>query len=75
MLFRSIELVADKATGRRFDPRRRLGAAVCMQVRRHGVIIRPLGDVLVLMPPLAMAEPELETIVTAVARDVAAIGP
>ena len=70
-----IELVADKGTGRRFDPRSRLGAQVCMQVRRHGVIIRPLGDVLVLMPPLAMEESELKTIVTAVAGEVAAIGP
>jgi adenosylmethionine-8-amino-7-oxononanoate aminotransferase len=70
-----VELVADKATGRRFDPRRRLGAEICMQVRRHGVIIRPLGDVLVLMPPLAMEEPDLETIVTAAAGEVAAIGP
>ena len=51
-----IELVADKKTRQPFDPKRRLGAEVCMNCRKHGVIIRPLGDVIVLMPPLAIRE-------------------
>ena len=61
-----IELVADKATRERFDPKRRVGAEVCTRVRKHGVIIRPLGDVLVLMPPLAMGLEDLRRIVDAV---------
>ncbi|MDQ3440446.1 MAG: adenosylmethionine--8-amino-7-oxononanoate transaminase [Planctomycetota bacterium] len=68
-----IELVADKATKQPFDLKRRLGAEVCAKVRRHGVIIRPLGDVLVLMPPLAMPLNDLERIVRAVADEVRAI--
>jgi adenosylmethionine-8-amino-7-oxononanoate aminotransferase len=68
-----IELVADKATKRPFDPKRRLGAEVCAKVRRHGVIIRPLADTLVLMPPLAMTVEDLQTIVNAVAAEVRAI--
>jgi adenosylmethionine-8-amino-7-oxononanoate aminotransferase len=55
------------------DPRRREGAAVCARVRKHGVILRPLGDVVVLMPPLAMEEGDLRTIVTAVTQEIAAI--
>jgi len=68
-----IELVADKTTKQPFDPKRRLGAAVCARVRRHGVIIRPLGDVLVLMPPLAMPVEDLQTIVNAVRKEISAI--
>jgi adenosylmethionine---8-amino-7-oxononanoate aminotransferase len=68
-----IELVADKETRRRFDPKRRVGAAVCARVRRHGVIIRPLGDVLVLMPPLAMAIDDLGRIVDAVRAEIDAL--
>ena len=64
-----IELVEDKATRKPFDPRRRVGAEVCMRLRKHGVILRPLGDVIVLMPPLAMGVDDLRTIVTAVAGD------
>jgi adenosylmethionine-8-amino-7-oxononanoate aminotransferase len=48
-----------------FDPRERTGAAVCLAMRKHGVIIRPLGDVIVLMPPLAMGLADLKTIISA----------
>jgi adenosylmethionine-8-amino-7-oxononanoate aminotransferase len=34
-------------------PGRFLGAEVCDRARRHGVMLRPLGDVIVWMPPLA----------------------
>lgn len=64
-----IELVADRQTRARFDPKRRVGAEVCGRVRGHGVIVRPLGDVIVLMPPLAMEEHNLRTIVDAVRRE------
>jgi adenosylmethionine-8-amino-7-oxononanoate aminotransferase len=65
-----IELVADRATRRPFDPRKRIGAQICTRIRRQGVIIRPLGDVLVLMPPLAMSEAQLQTLVGAVCAEV-----
>jgi adenosylmethionine-8-amino-7-oxononanoate aminotransferase len=68
-----IELVEDKATRQPFDPRRRVGAEVCMNLRRHGVILRPLGDVIVLMPPLAMGIEDLSTIVDAVLAEVMAL--
>jgi adenosylmethionine-8-amino-7-oxononanoate aminotransferase len=58
-------LVEDKETRRPFDPRRRVGAVVCSHLRRHGVILRPLGDVIVIMPPLAMGADELSKIVDA----------
>ncbi len=61
-----IELVADRATKRRYDPLRRIGVEVCQRVRQHGIILRPLGDVIVLMPPLAMGVDELQRIVEAV---------
>lgn len=58
---------------RGFDPQCRTGAAVCAAVRRHGVILRPLGDVIVIMPPLAMGEDDLRTIVNAVKIEIAAL--
>ena len=70
-----IELVRDRKTREPFDPKRRVGAAVCARIRRHGVILRPLGDVIVIMPPLAMGLKDLKTIVTAVKSEVAALRP
>jgi adenosylmethionine-8-amino-7-oxononanoate aminotransferase len=66
-----IELVADRETRRPFDPRRRVGAEVCQNIRRHGVMLRPLGDTIVLMPPLAMDVEDLQRIVDAVVAEVA----
>jgi adenosylmethionine-8-amino-7-oxononanoate aminotransferase len=61
-----IELVADKSKRKRFDPNKRTGAAVCKRLRDHGIILRPLGDVIVMMPPLAMEEMHLRTIVESI---------
>ncbi len=41
------------------DPALRLGHQVTLEARERGAIIRPLGDVVVLMPPLAISAEEL----------------
>ena len=38
---------------------RMLGVEVCERGRRHGVILRPLGDVVVWMPPLTIRDADL----------------
>ncbi|MFI0433214.1 MAG: adenosylmethionine--8-amino-7-oxononanoate transaminase [Candidatus Nanopelagicales bacterium] len=38
----------------------RTGFAICQEARRRGVWVRPLGDVVVLMPPLAIGDDELD---------------
>ena len=44
----------------------RTGFAVCRAARRRGVIVRPLGDVVVLMPPLGISDDEIAELVGAV---------
>jgi adenosylmethionine-8-amino-7-oxononanoate aminotransferase len=46
----------------------RMGHRVTLEARRRGAIVRPLGDVLVLMPPLAITEHELERLVAITAE-------
>ncbi len=48
---------------RGFPVEARMGHRVTLEARRRGAIVRPLGDVVVLMPPLAIAEAELERLV------------
>ena len=43
--------------------RLRLGYRVTLAARRRGAIIRPLGDVVVLMPPLSISEADLQRLV------------
>ena len=49
-----IELVRDRDTKVPFDAASRVGHEVTLAARRRGVMIRPLGDVVVLMPAPAM---------------------
>ncbi len=48
-------------------PGLRWGRRVCAAAVRRGVLLRPLGDVAVLMPPLTVTDGELERIVAALA--------
>ncbi|HQP10049.1 MAG TPA: adenosylmethionine--8-amino-7-oxononanoate transaminase [Candidatus Omnitrophota bacterium] len=55
-----VELVRDKITKEPYAWEEKIGARVCQEVRKRGVILRPLGNVMVLMPPLAMTKRELK---------------
>jgi len=54
-----IELVKDKSTKEPYDWEKRIGVEVCMKARERGMIIRPLGNVVVFMPPLCSTQNEL----------------
>lgn len=54
-----IELVQDKATKAVYPWEEKRGVRVCQEARRHGVFSRPLGNTVVVFPPLAITEDEL----------------
>src|SRR5665811_62710 len=58
------------------DPALRLGHRVTLEARKRGAIVRPLSDVVVLMPPLSISEAELRRLVaiTAESIEAAAVG-
>lgn len=58
-LMAGVELVAKRAGDVPFDPAMRAGLKVCLRIRERGVILRPLGDVVVVMPPLSSTPSEL----------------
>ena len=58
-----IELVADRDGNVPFAPERRTGHLVTLAARRRGVVLRPLGDVVVLMPAPAMPGDDVERLV------------
>jgi len=65
------------------DPAKRMGHRVTIEARERGAIVRPLGNTVVLMPPLSISEQELrdlvaittESITAAVACDGSAVRP
>ena len=53
-----VELVKNRATKEEFPFVQRAGFQVCLAARKHGVLLRPLGNVVVLMPPLSLTVDE-----------------
>jgi adenosylmethionine-8-amino-7-oxononanoate aminotransferase len=58
-LIAGIELVKEKASKRPYPWEERRGIRVCQYLRDRGILLRPLGNVIVLMPPLAIPAEEL----------------
>ncbi len=58
-----IELVRDKKTKRPYPLEDKAGIRVVLECRKRGLIIRPLGNVIVLMPPLTMSTKYLKRMV------------
>lgn len=52
-----------------------LGAKACLAARRHGLLTRPVGNTIVLMPPLCITLPEIERMVAALRTAVDEITP
>ena len=55
-----IELVADRKKKTPFPMEAKVGLKIVLEARKRGVIIRPLGEVMVLMPPLSATKEELK---------------
>ncbi len=64
-LMAGIEIVADRETKERFPSEMKIGQKIVRKARERGIILRPLGDVIVLMPPLSSTVKEIEDLVAA----------
>jgi len=69
-LIAGIELVRNWRTRERFGLGERVGARVCEAMARRGVLTRPIGDVIVIMPPFCTTPAQIRRIVTALAEAV-----
>ena len=69
-LMAGIELVLDKKTKKPYDLARKIGFCVTLIARRNGLMIRPLGNVIVLMPPLSITKSELKFLCRVVAESI-----
>ncbi|MDH5670464.1 MAG: aminotransferase class III-fold pyridoxal phosphate-dependent enzyme, partial [Nitrospira sp.] len=63
-LVAGIELVVDRATKEPYPIEARIGHRVTAETRRNGLLLRPLGNVLLLLPPLSVSLPELKRMVS-----------
>ncbi len=72
-LIAGIELVRDRQAKQPYPWSEKRGIRVCQHALTEGVWLRPLGNVIVIMPPLAISLDELDRICTAVERGIATV--
>ena len=58
-----VELIKDKETRTPFPHTNRMGQKVAMGCRKRGLLIRPIADVVVLIPPLNIEEHQLREMI------------
>ncbi|MDR2191505.1 MAG: adenosylmethionine--8-amino-7-oxononanoate transaminase [Endomicrobium sp.] len=63
-----IDIVKDKKTGAVYDYKLKTAAKICAQMREDGIIIRNLGDTLVLFLPLTITVSEISKIIKSIAK-------
>jgi adenosylmethionine-8-amino-7-oxononanoate aminotransferase len=61
-----IELVRDRKTKEEYPYAERMGHKVALMARKHEVMLRPLGNVVVLMPPLSIKPQEVDLLLDGV---------
>ncbi len=71
-LIAAVELVADKAARAPFPAGERRGLRVYLHALKHGVLLRPLGDVIYFMPPYVITPDEIDHMVRVAATAIAA---
>lgn len=70
-----VELVEHRPEGSPFPPEDFMGDRVCQEIRNHGVILRNLSDVVVLMPPLSITIDEIDTMTAALETSIGTVCP
>jgi adenosylmethionine-8-amino-7-oxononanoate aminotransferase len=68
-----IELVKDRDSREPYSPAERMGHHVSMEARRLGLLLRPLGNVLVLMPPLATQPKDTALMISILTRAIQSV--
>ncbi len=68
-----IELMRDAEHRVPYDAAEKIGVRVIQEARQHGVMIRPLGNVIVLMPPLSISLKELTLLLDVVCAAIATV--
>jgi len=68
-----VELVVDKETREPYPWEERVGIRVCLEARKHGLFLRPLGNVIVVFPPLAITLAELALLMDGIEAAIRAV--
>jgi adenosylmethionine-8-amino-7-oxononanoate aminotransferase len=70
----AVELFRDVTTRQPFPLTDQMGIRVCRELRRRGVLTRPIGNTIVIMPPYCITAGQLATVGTALRESIRGVG-
>jgi adenosylmethionine-8-amino-7-oxononanoate aminotransferase len=65
-----IELVQERESKTPYPWEERVGMRVCLEARKHGLFLRPLGNIIVVFPPLAISLEEIDFLMDGIAASI-----
>ncbi|MBB1631322.1 aspartate aminotransferase family protein [Cupriavidus sp. UME77] len=72
-LLGAVELAADPAARRAFDPALKAGPRLAQLAQEHGLIVRAMGDTIAFCPPLIITEAQIDELFTRFERAMVAL--
>jgi adenosylmethionine-8-amino-7-oxononanoate transaminase len=66
----AVELFKDVASKEPFPPADKIGVHVCAEMRERGVLTRPIGNTIVLMPPYCISDEQLDRVLSVLAESI-----
>jgi adenosylmethionine-8-amino-7-oxononanoate aminotransferase len=64
----AVEVVEDRPSRTPFEPHSRMGWKITERAKLHGILTRPIGNVLLLMPPLSATITQIQRMTCSLAR-------
>ncbi len=69
----AIELFQDVAAKKPFPLTDRMGIKVCAEMRQRGVLTRPIGNTIVLMPPYCISQEQMDRVLRVLAESIQSV--
>ena len=69
-LMAGIEIVSDRENKTAYPAEEKWGMKVCLAARKHGVLLRPLGNVITILPPLSISIDEIDHVARAITKSI-----
>jgi adenosylmethionine---8-amino-7-oxononanoate aminotransferase len=69
----AVELFKDVAKREPFSPADKIGIQVCAEMRRRGVLTRPISNTIVLMPPYCISSEQMDRMLSVLAESIRAV--
>jgi len=69
----AVELVRDRDSREPFPWEERIGVRVCLEARKHGLFLRPLGNIIVIFPPLSISLDEMKILMDGIEASIRSV--